>query len=60
MKDRRDSKHEFVKNQKWMSQKPKSHVNSDAVCDCGRRISIKEAERNDGLCNDCWRNIGVV
>lgn len=58
MKDRRDSRHEFVKNKKWMGGKPTSQPQTDAACDCGRKISQKEAERNDGMCSVCWRNIG--
>lgn len=56
MKDHRDNKHEYAKAKKFGGGSEQKKHNS-VQCECGREISEREAEQNDGLCRGCFQDL---
>lgn len=57
MKDRRDNKHQQIKDRKWYGGGHKQGnrpQNSFEICECGKQITSQEADRYDGMCKDCY------
>jgi hypothetical protein len=47
------NKHQVAKDRKWYGGGVKSSE-SLSCAECGRKISDKEDQRNDGLCDGCF------